>query len=726
MSGGAFINIFSDIKRNKVIRALIPPLLLFIIIVFVFKEVAFFVHPLKWDALDCTMPWKYFISTCFADGTFPFWNPYQHLGYPFYGDAQSTLYYPVTLVMTYFHGYTFKMLTVDYIFHVWVGATGMYFLARSFKFTEIIAFILALAYAFSGFMVGNAQHIYWIISAAWLPFVLLFYIRMQLEQKIWQALLLSGFLYLMISGGYPAFVIVLAYIFAVVFIVKGIRLLRERKIKKFWNYSFLHALTITFTVGLSFLYLVSVLDNYNFSDRADGLTLAQVLLSPFSTESFVSFLLPLTTVKGFEVFGTDLSMANAYISLLVFCFFVLSLFNRKENIQRIILWISLICLIISVGEQTYIREFLYHYFPLFDSFRFPSAFRLFVIAGFILSAGFYLQRIGRNYDHAKMQKQLFLILIPVVLFFGYEIFNTSDSCPDSLFASIRHIRAGDFTLSIEILTLVQSILALILTILLVVFIVFFKSLKTRLILIALLVLVDVGLTTRMLAPYTVYSPELKVKELNEFANQHFVKSYPMPDMNTDVIHHSDTSSVRRNGLWRNLNNYYGQFAHGGFSSFVNRNIETMEDSLSNIYKAALMHKPVYVSVCTKPYDLMNPADSFHPCDYADAVPTGNGKEADIDIVSFSPNRIEFRVNTPEAILVCFLQSWHKYWTVTVNGIARETILVNKFHLGVKSDAGDNTIVFEFKPRFFYTALIISLGSFVLLLGLLIFAGVKKL
>ena len=333
-------------KWSRFFKAILPAAFLLLVIVIVFKEVAFFMHPLKYDALDCTLPWKFFISTCFADGVFPFWNPYQHLGYPFYGDAQSTLYYPVTLVMTYFHGYTFKMLALDFIFHVWVGSIGMYYLAKVLKFKDLIAITLALAYAFSGFMVGNAQHIYWIISAAWLPFVILFYIRMQSEKKIWQTLLLSFFLYLMISGGYPAFVIVLAYVFLIVFVIQSIGLLRKRKNREFWRYTLLHAVLFISTVGLSVLYMVSVLDNYDFASRAEGLSLAQALFSPFSLGSFISFLIPLVTIKGFDVFGTDMSMANGYFGIFIFGIFLVSLFVKKKRRQIIILLVSFICLLV--------------------------------------------------------------------------------------------------------------------------------------------------------------------------------------------------------------------------------------------------------------------------------------------------------------------------------------------------------------------------------------------
>lgn len=711
---------------GKFLRVLVPALLLLAVIVVVFREVAFFVHPLKWDALDCTMPWKYFISTCFADGVFPFWNPYQHLGYPFYGDAQSTLYYPVTLIMTYFHGYSFKMQAFDYIFHVWAGAVGMYLLGRTFKFNEIIAFILALAYAFSGFMVGNAQHIYWIVSAAWLPFVVLFYLRLQEDRKIWQALVLSFFLYLMISGGYPAFVIVLAYIFVIVFIVQGIKLLLERKRKEFWEYTGLHTVVFAVTIGLSMLYLVSVLDNYDFASRADGLSLAQILFSPFSFESFLSFLLPLTTIKGFEVFGTDMSMANGYIGLFVFVFFILSLFTKKDVRQRIILMISIICLIISVGEKTYLREFLYHYIPLFDTFRFPSAFRLFAMMGFVLSAGFYLQKQIVKYDSGQMLKHMLLVIIPTVLLLGFIVFDTSSARPESFLGFISQIRTGDFLLNIESIAFVQAILAIGMIILFLILFVIVKSLNGRLILIVLFVLIDLTLTTRLQSPFSVYSPELKVSELKAFADQNFVQSYPIPDMQTDVIHHSDTSSVRCLGLWRNLNNYYGQFAYDGFSSYINRNIDLMEDSLQNLYKSVLQHKPIYVSECVQPYNELNPTDSIYLCDFSDIIAAPATGEEHVEIKSFTPNRIEFSLFTSRPSLVCYLQSYHKYWNVFVNGNESELLFVNHLHMGVLSTTGQNDIVFEFRPKHFTWALYVSLITLFLLLVLTFVLRVKNI
>ena len=325
-----------------------------------------------------------------------------------------------------------------------------------------------------------------------------------------------------------------------------------------------------------------------------------------------------------------------------------------------------------------------------------------------------------------MLKHVIFISVAVIIVFAFILIDNYSARPDNLPAFLLQIRTGDFTLGIESLAFTQALIALILILVFLVLFFIIKSIGGRIILILALSLIDLGITTRMLSPYSVYAPELKVKDMNEFADAHFVKSYPVPDMHTDVIHHSDSSSVRGAGLWRNLNNYYGQFAHGGFSSYINKNIDLMEDSLINIYRAALHHKPLYVSKCVRLYNEMNPLDSVHLCDYANNIPYGFTSAGEIEIVSYTPNRVEFKVNTPESAMICYLQSWHKYWTATVNGQKREIYLVNNFHMGVTTDCGENTIVFEFKPRHFSWSLITSLSVFFLGLVFMIYFRIRNI
>lgn len=703
-----------------------PAFILLGIIIIAFYNIAFYYHPMKFDALDCTLPWRYFISTCFSDGVFPFWNPYQHLGYPFYGDAQSTLYYPITLLLSVWPGYSLKVLHIDFLFHVWMGAVGMFVLAKGLKMNNSVAYILAISYVLSGFFIGNAQHFYWIVSAAWLPFVIHYYLKTIDNLSFRDALILAFFLFMMISGGYPAFVIVLAYIFALVFLIILIDKFIKKKNSEAKRFILLNVFVFIMVLGLSFVQIISVLDNYDFSSRAEGLLLSQVLFSPFSFQSLSSFVLPLMSVKGFTAFGTDMSMANGYFGIFTFVFFILFLFQKKTAKHRFILFISLFCLIIALGEKFYLREILFNYIPLFDTFRFPSAFRLFVILGFILFAGFYLKNLFESDDKRKLIRQMFITLLAVVAFFVFVLFDTFHARPENIFAFVKqHVLKGDFLVNIETLAFVQAFWNLILILFFALSFILFKAVKTRFLIIVLFVLLDLGVASRLNSSYTVYSSDLSFEELNDFEEKNFVKKYPIPSMEVDVIHHSDTSSLRRPGLWRNLNNYYGQFAYDGFSSYINKNIDLMEDSLLNVYRCVLRNKPVYLSECVLPYEQLNPEMEKHICDYANVSVSGAGNNDSVSLLYFSPNRIEISATTDSSCLLCLLQSHHKYWELEVNGKASELIFVNNLHMGAVTEKGKNLIVFKFRPKYFLVPLIISLFSWLIFMVLFVFYWLRK-
>jgi len=60
----------------------------------------------------------------------------------------------------------------------------MYRLGLQFVDRREIAIIMALSYSLSGFFVGNAQHINWLIAAAWIPWLLNSFLSIYYQRKI--------------------------------------------------------------------------------------------------------------------------------------------------------------------------------------------------------------------------------------------------------------------------------------------------------------------------------------------------------------------------------------------------------------------------------------------------------------------------------------------------------------------------------------------------------------
>jgi len=85
-------------------------ILLIVIALIAYWQIAFLQNGLKWDMLDVVFPYRYYIGECLQNGYFPFWNPYQQLGYPIHADLQCPTWYPETLLIGYFFGYSIKPL----------------------------------------------------------------------------------------------------------------------------------------------------------------------------------------------------------------------------------------------------------------------------------------------------------------------------------------------------------------------------------------------------------------------------------------------------------------------------------------------------------------------------------------------------------------------------------------------------------------------------------------
>ncbi len=72
-----------------------------------------------------------------------------------------------------------------------------------------------------------------------------------------------------------------------------------------------------------------------------------------------------------------------------------------------------------------------------------------------------------------------------------------------------------------------------------------------------------------------------------------------------------------------------------------------------------------------------------------------------ELIEETDNKIVFNVKTPEPGILVSKERYNTDWSVTVNGEKKELLNANLLFRGVYVDAGDNNIVFEFKPTMKY-------------------------
>jgi hypothetical protein len=115
------------------------------------------------------LPWQLFVRRSVAGGEWPLWDPGLFAGYPFLGNFQNKLYYPIAWLLLLLPLPT--AIQLDAIINLWLAGTGMYALARVLGVSRPGSLIAGLVFAGSGQLytsleISGISDIY-----IWLPWV---------------------------------------------------------------------------------------------------------------------------------------------------------------------------------------------------------------------------------------------------------------------------------------------------------------------------------------------------------------------------------------------------------------------------------------------------------------------------------------------------------------------------------------------------------------------------
>lgn len=705
-----------------------PQVWLFILAVLAFFQVSFFMNPVKHDMIDCFYPWRFHIGECLQNGQLPWWNPYQDLGYPIHADPSSGGWYPMVWLIGFFNGYNLWSLGFELWIHVFFAGIGFYVLARTLHFDQRFALLAGMAYMLSGLFIGNAQHLPYIISAAWLPFVLNFYFKMVRENGWINSLKAAFFLFLMITGGYPAFTIILFYlllIFSLIYFIQKLKTFEKRIILHFIAK---HALFLMYTILLSLVLLTAIAQVSPYLSRLGDFDLTQALFSPFSPQSFISFVLPYTTTTDTNYFNSDISMRNAYFGIFTFLFFILGLFSKKPLEIRVLFYFGIFALIASVGEYLPVREFLFKYIPMMNVFRFPSVFRLFFIIGGILTAVYFIQQ----YFSKEPSNRRILIwgTVSLILLFTVFIIRARIEGPFNLQGIISGIFTANNSLSYFQHAAFQAIIqTMLLGIFLLVLVRFKATTKVVTSLIALVAL-DLFLATQLNGPYTVYYDMVKAKDASASIAR-LPKGFPPLQTHLTI---GDAGHLPGLGLpfWQNLNSFQKQVSAEGFNSFSFSSYEDLErdypeffeeikknsllllsDSIHSIselpdYKKAGLFNRQLIFLDSNEYSYLKQR-TFGPSYQGDTAA----------IQDYDASHFSIRTNLKNRRLLTLFQKEYTGWKAYIDGKKTRIFKSNMNFMTIKVPSGQHTIRFEYKNPGLKLAFWISSGSLIAFVCMLI-------
>jgi hypothetical protein len=397
--------------ENKIVRQLAYPLALCLTVLLILYPFSAFVYTPKWDSINGFLPYRYFISFYLENDQTPFWNPFQRLGYPGYADLQSGCWYPITRIIMLFGQYDVTGLIIELLSCFLIAALGMYRLSLYLHGCQKTAFLLGLCYSLSGFMIGSAHLMVFLIGVAWLPWiiwaVLSFFDLYQTKYAIYAA----GFIAMNLTGASPAYNIILAYILVGMLLYHVIR--RIYSFKSFWELIKAGWPAVVVLIVLIAPYVLSFLDFAPYFNRLGKRPYEEMTLNPLAYSNYISLIFPyaVNDVKSDWFKPTDLSLRNVYTGLVVFVAFLSAVvsYRHKTRFYLPLIFSTVFACWLSFGDLTFLYKWVYM-LPGFGLFRHPSFFRSYAIFCVLLLAGFRFKDFFKFYQwHVADKISMFLI-----------------------------------------------------------------------------------------------------------------------------------------------------------------------------------------------------------------------------------------------------------------------------------------------------------------------------
>jgi hypothetical protein len=319
-------------------------------------------------------PIRLFLTQSLKAGELPLWDRHVAAGFPLLADFQSGAFYPPHLAFLLFA--FFSAISVLFLFHYLVAATGSYFLCRHWGYPPYLSIIGAILFAFGGVVVSLTNLLNHFQSAVWLPWVILFAGRCLRSYSWRNFLLFTAALLLQFLAGSPEF-----YAMSMVLVVLASLRLKPNS-TEIWPYSRLTLVLLganALVVALAMVQIAPTVELLLHSRRAQPLPLAEATnwsLNPLNLFNlfFLDKQVDTTIFPGMHFFFLNrasffISYYLGAISLFGLSYWILYS-SSKERIVTIA--VLVLTLVLAVGSYTPVYPFMLRSIPVMGLLRFPE------------------------------------------------------------------------------------------------------------------------------------------------------------------------------------------------------------------------------------------------------------------------------------------------------------------------------------------------------------------
>lgn len=649
------------------------------------------IFPVKNDAIHYFLPFRFHVSEAIRNGEWPFWSPYLYNGFPLAGDMQSGAWNPVVWFLSLFSRYDLTVFHIETLLYIFLAGAGMYRLVHLFTKDTRTSFLTGTAYMLSGFMLSG-QLINWLAAAAFIPIVLLFYIRLLREFNYTLALKTGCSLYLLFTSAYPSFFLLTGYLLAALALFRLLAWIRlPGSDKTSWVKPVLvHGLLLFVFITLSLPAILSFADLLPYYQRGNGISYTEASTNSFNWRYLVSLFFPSAISQQYAGVFTDPNFRNLYMGIIPV--WVLAVTRPAWNkTNRKLLTGAALAFFLSLGSQTPLHEWFYKLIPLADRFRHPAQFRLFLLLFLLLLAapglkqllsGELTTRRHRWYRNSLMLSVVLLFICTVLLLLVTDTKNLSGSIPDNISrVSLRElIRKTDnplFILAngfIQLLTITSLLLWL------------KRGRPYRFF--SLIWIGNLFLIAQLLLPYSFVSSR-SVSSVNQFIRRQ-PAGFPAE---------LSTGTLAENS--RDLFSRYDELSLTGFYTKKPTICTlTYNPSFLTRMEEVIRNPEVYNRVASKPLAYLSHED--------------NREQGSVKVVKMGANRFILQTSDSTGSSLMLTQNWFPYWQAKINGKPAEIVQSNISFMSLPLPPGKHTVEFMYRPLPVLNAIPAMISMFVLL------------
>lgn len=354
-----------------------------------------------WYGSDILMAWIPFgteLAVALREGRLPLWAPGMLNGFPLLAEGQVGALYPLNLLLYRFLPVHWAVAYQNLGHIVWAGM-GMYALARSDGYHVASALLAAIVFALNGFLISHLIHMPFIITMAWLPWLVVLNRRFQVARQAgassagwWLGLVFA--IAMQMLAGFPQGVL----LSGITVILWGWIDLPSR-VKRDWRTVASLGLPWLLGTGIGAVQLIPTFELAQYSERINALG------STFGT-TFALHLSALARVVSPLAQGVPDETNNEfwnYVGMLPLILAFLVLFVQREVRTRFLILFALGGVAFAIGDANPLFPFI-SALPVINYFRAPARFMLFFAIAVALLSATTFQSLSQHLERRSSRR----------------------------------------------------------------------------------------------------------------------------------------------------------------------------------------------------------------------------------------------------------------------------------------------------------------------------------